>query len=640
LNPSGNALVYSTYLGGISYDDAYGIAVDSSGNAYVTGGTESTDFPMQNAFQAVRGRSYDVFITKLNPSGNALIYSTYLGGNSSDYGYAIAVDSSGNAYVTAETASTDFPTKNPFQASYGGGGADAIIAKLDASGSSLIYSTYLGGSDSDYGQGIAIDACGNAYVAGYTVSANFPTQNPFQASGSGSADAFITKLNPSGNALIYSSYLGGSLDDQAWGIAVDSWGSAYVTGGTASTNFPTANPFQAIHGGGDEDAFVAKIQSAFPSASLSLSAAGGAAISTTGTNCSTQAGYATLKVNSGTVPYATGVFSFMQNAVTVTEAGVPASPPTTRAQVFIDWRSTVLAVPSQSNSGTINVNTGIAVVNTGTSTANVTYTLRDTAGIILSIGNGTIAAGAHFAKFINQLSDVAPNFSLPQNFQSATKFGTLEIVSDQPLSVLALRGTNNQRNDFLITTTPVADLTQPLGNGSIYFPQFVDGGGYTTSLVLLNTSAAVETGTLEILDDNGVPLPVQPVGSTAGSTFRYSIPPNGAFPQQTDGSPANLNKGWLRLTPDPGTSTPVGSGIFAYNPVDILLSESGIPSAVSATHARIFADLSGSHNTGLAIANITSANASIAMNAFQMDGTTPVGTSQGPLPLAEYGHDA
>jgi hypothetical protein len=376
------------------------------------------------------------------------------------------------------------------------------------------------------------------------------------------------------------------------------------------------------------------------SVDLDISPGGAAVFNTPGSNGTTQIGYASLAVHSSADPYGTAVFSFVQQGVTVTEAGVPASPPTNPARVFIDWRSSVLAVPGQSNSGTININTGIAVVNTGTAAANVTYTLRDISGTILAVGNGTIAAGAHFAKFIDQLIDVAPNFSLPANFQIAVQFASLEIAGDQPLSVLALRGTNNQRNDFLITTTPVADLTKPLSSSSIYFPQFVDGGGYTTSLVLLNTSSVVEAGALEILDDNGAPLSVQLVGGTAGSSFRYSIQPNGAFRLQTDGSPTNFNKGWVRLTPDAGTSTPIGSGIFAYNPADMLLSESGIPSAISTTHARIFADLSGSHNTGLAIANITSSNASIAISAFQMDGATPIGTSQGPLPLSAHGHDA
>jgi Leucine-rich repeat (LRR) protein len=378
---------------------------------------------------------------------------------------------------------------------------------------------------------------------------------------------------------------------------------------------------------------------AVSSLGISLSDGGVAIAATAGTN-STQAGYATVTVNSGAVPYATAVFSFKQKGVTVTEAGVPASPPTTLARVFIDYRSDVLALPGQSNSGLIDINTGIAVVNNSVDTANVTYTLRDTAGNILSVGNGTIAAGAHFAKFIDQLTDVGPNFNLPSNFQHTVQFASLEIASDEPLSVLALRGTNNQRNDFLITTTPIADLTQSLSYDPVYFPQFADGGGYTTSLVLLNTTNTTERGTLQILDNNGSPLVVHQVGGTADSSFRYAIPAGGAFRFQTDGSPAGLRVGWVRLIPYLWNPTPISSGVFSYNPGPMLISESGIPSAVSTTHARIYVDLSGDHNTGLAIANVGSSAASITLNAFQNDGVTPAGTNQGPLQLPAYGHDA
>jgi hypothetical protein len=377
-----------------------------------------------------------------------------------------------------------------------------------------------------------------------------------------------------------------------------------------------------------------------PPVNLNLNSGGAASWSSGGINNATWVGYSRLTVNSGVNPYATAVFSFKQGGFTVTEAGVPASPPTTLARVFIDYRTDILSLPGQSGSGLIDINTGIAVVNTGTATANVTYTLRDITGSILAVGNGTIAAGTHFAKFISQLSDVAPNFTLPANFQTAIQFASLEISSDQLLSVLALRGTNNQRNDFLITTTPVADLTKPANYNPVYFPQFADGGGYTTSLVLLNTSNTTERGTLQILANNGSPLVVYQVGGTTDSSFRYTIPPGGTFHFQTDGSPLNTAVGWVRLTPDLYGQTPVGSGVFSYNPGPMLISESGIPAAVSTTHARVYVDLSGDHNTGLAIANVGTSAASITLNAFQNDGVTPAGTSQGPLQLSASGHDA
>ena len=253
-------LSYSTYLGGRSGDVGYGIAVDVSGNAYVTGYTSSTNFPTQNPYQGTKPGYYAAFITKLSSSGNAFAYSTYLGGSSGDVGYGIAVDVSGNTYITGETDSTNFPTQNPYQGAYGGGPADAFITKLSSSGSALSYSTYLGGSSGDVGYGIAVDVSGNAYITGGTESRGFPTQDPYQETyAGGSYDVFITKLSSSGNALSYSTYLGGSDRDYGYGIAVDDSGNAYVTGYTISTDFPTQNPYQETYAGYDGDAFVTKL---------------------------------------------------------------------------------------------------------------------------------------------------------------------------------------------------------------------------------------------------------------------------------------------------------------------------------------------------------------------------------------------
>jgi hypothetical protein len=262
LNPTGSALVYSTYLGGSGGDYGSGIAVDGSGNAYVTGGTTSTNFPTMNPLQPVCGGDYDAFVAKLNSTGSALVYSTYLGGSGEDYGSGIAVDSSGNAYVTGGTGSVNFPMMNPLQPAEADGGlyGDAFVAKLNPTGSALVYSTYLGGNGFDSGIGIALDSSGNAYVTGQTGSTNFPTRNPLQSAyGGGDYDAFVAKLNPTGSALVYSTYLGGSGGEYGSGIAVDGSGNAYVTGQTSSTNFPTMNPLQSAYGGGDYDAFVAKL---------------------------------------------------------------------------------------------------------------------------------------------------------------------------------------------------------------------------------------------------------------------------------------------------------------------------------------------------------------------------------------------
>ncbi|MEV0401817.1 SBBP repeat-containing protein, partial [Actinoallomurus sp. NPDC050550] len=268
LNPTGTGLAYSTYLGGTRTDKGFAIAVDSAGNAYLTGATNSVNFPVTaGAFQTTYGGdTFDAFVTKLNPTGTGLAYSTYLGGTlggtHTDNGFGIAVDGTGNAYVTGVTNSVDFPvTSGAFQIMLAGG-ADVFVTKLNPTGTALVYSTYLGGTRTDNGFAIAVDSAGNAYLTGATDSVNFPvTAGAFQTTyGGGTFDAFVTKLNPTGTGLAYSTYLGGTRTDQGPGIAVDGTGNAYVTGATNSVNFPvTAGAFQTTYGGGTFDAFVTKL---------------------------------------------------------------------------------------------------------------------------------------------------------------------------------------------------------------------------------------------------------------------------------------------------------------------------------------------------------------------------------------------
>jgi len=269
LNAAGNALVYATFLGDSGDEAASGLAVDSAGSVYITGSTTSTNFPTTaGAFQTTRKTtSSQGFVAKLNPTGTALVYSTYLGGSSGEQGGGIAVDATGHAYVTGITGSSDFPTLNSLQPFRGTG--DAFITKLAPDGSGLVYSTLLGGSSNEWGKAITVDAAGNAYVAGYTNSTDFPTANAAQGSSAGgngalaSAEAFVTKLNPGGTAFVYSTYLGGSGDDQAAAIAVDAAGNAYVTGTTVSTNFPTVSAYQpAPMPGSTSNIFVTKLTAA------------------------------------------------------------------------------------------------------------------------------------------------------------------------------------------------------------------------------------------------------------------------------------------------------------------------------------------------------------------------------------------
>jgi len=196
---------------------------------------------------------------KLDPSGTQIVYSTYLGGAGEDRAFRIAVDSTGSVYVTGDTDSNNFPLANAVQRSRGGG-ADAFVAKLNPTGDRLVYSTYLGGNDIDGGTAISVDSTGSVHLTGFTASTNFPSVNPIQRTSGGSYDGFVAKLNASGSSLDYSTYLGGDGVDSAFGVAVNSKLGVHIMGVTSSTNFPTINPLHPLNGGGTADIFIARIE--------------------------------------------------------------------------------------------------------------------------------------------------------------------------------------------------------------------------------------------------------------------------------------------------------------------------------------------------------------------------------------------
>jgi photosystem II stability/assembly factor-like uncharacterized protein len=314
LASNGKSLVYSTYLGGSEYTYPYSIAVDSTGAAYVVGLTEASDFPVKNALYSALNGSEDAFITKFGPAGNTLTYSTYLGGSGVDYALGVAVDASHNVYIGGLTQSIDFPvtagayqtasgsscsfltklnaagtaltwstyfgqscsaeinavavdsqsavyvtgsafaglpvTGSAPQQTFGGGLHDAFLAKVASAGNSLAYCTYLGGSQSDSGTGIAVDANGNAYATGFTQSSDFPvTPLALQTTSGGGYDAFVAELDSAGDTWVYVTYLGGTGDDFSYGIALDPSGDAYVAGYTVSSDFPMANAVQGALAG-------------------------------------------------------------------------------------------------------------------------------------------------------------------------------------------------------------------------------------------------------------------------------------------------------------------------------------------------------------------------------------------------------
>ncbi len=269
LSADGSQLVYSTYLGGVFTDRVYGLAVDAAGSAYAGGSSDSDDFPTTpGVFRAAcRGTGLGGFVTKLAPDGTGLVYSGRVCGSANDEVLALAVDAAGNAYAGGVTGSDDFPvTGGALQEQFGDGVEDAFLAKISADGAALVWATYLGGSGPDAVRGVAVDAEGNVFAAGYTASADFPvTEGAFQtahAGGGASQDAFVAKLNSAGSGLAYSTFIGGAHADQAAAIAVAADGSAYVAGFTESFDFPTT-PANCLTGyAGGRDAFVLKLDAA------------------------------------------------------------------------------------------------------------------------------------------------------------------------------------------------------------------------------------------------------------------------------------------------------------------------------------------------------------------------------------------
>jgi len=248
-------LAWASYLGGSRYDEGYGAAVDSSGNVFLTGDTNSTDFPVPGGFDTSNNGSFDVFVAKMTSSGD-LSWASYLGGSDGDCGRGVAVSSSGNVFLTGTTGSTDFPCPGGFDTSHNGY-IDVFVAKMTSSGG-LSWASFLGGSDWDEGFGIAVDSSGNALITGFTYSYDFPTPGGFDTVYNGGCDAFVAKVTNSGG-LAWASFLGGSNEDHGFGIAVDSGGNAVITGDTYSTDFPTPGGFDTSHNG-YIDVFVAKIR--------------------------------------------------------------------------------------------------------------------------------------------------------------------------------------------------------------------------------------------------------------------------------------------------------------------------------------------------------------------------------------------
>lgn len=244
LDASGSTLLYSSYLGGTNTDVGVGVAVDDAREVYVTGFTASPDFEFDNSMTGFFGGEYDAFLMKLSAVDRRVFYTVLWGGDADDRAQAVAVDPSHSAVVVGITDSYNFPVTGAFQTNYGGGDSDAFVTKWAPNGTNQIYSTYLGGYSADTGLNVAVDAAGRAFATGATASLNFPTNNALFRTNSGLVDAFVTELDPTGSTLVYSTYFGGTGVDEGWGIALGPDGSAYIAGNTTSTNLAITGRIQ------------------------------------------------------------------------------------------------------------------------------------------------------------------------------------------------------------------------------------------------------------------------------------------------------------------------------------------------------------------------------------------------------------
>jgi hypothetical protein len=512
VNAAGTALVYSTYLGGSNYDVGSGIALDSGGNAYVIGSAHSSNFPTHNALQSTNANNFDAFVAKLNSAGTALVYSTYLGGRGNDNGVSIAVDGAGSAYIAGTTTSTNFPTSKPLQAT-NAGGADSFVAKLNSAGTSLVYSTYLGGSNTDGAGSIALDGAGNAYLTGFTGSTNFPTHAPLQATKSGGTDAFVVSVNAAGNTLLYSSYLGGGSNDMGNGIAVDGADNVYVAGSTASSNFPTLNPIRAY--GGLEDGFLTKINLTSP-AQFQVSQGAIALTTTPGASPGQQTitlynpGFTTLNWTANSLPSWVSVSPSSGSLPTGNSQQLTLTFNTPTPQVYAT--TLVLSDPSAVNSpisipimvvsanvsktwyfaegftgGSFSEFLTLANPNSSSTTVTVTYLLQGSAPVVR-----TYQVGANARSTVNVNSAIGSN----QNV-SMVVTGSQPIIAERPM---------------YFTYTGLPGFTIPGGSdvlGATSLSQQFDFGyldttsGHDTYLTILNQNNSAMNVTISYFPQGG-----------------------------------------------------------------------------------------------------------------------------------------
>jgi len=486
INPTGTRLAYSTYVGSSGNDGSNSIAVDAAGNVVISGSTDSPLFPTTaGAYQGVYGGGlFDAVITKLNSTGTALVYSTFLGGADFDRSFDLVLDTAGNVYLTGDTRSTDFPvTANTFQTANPPGVVAPFVTKLNPTGSGLVYSTYMG---TGRGFAIAVDASGRAYVTGET--GRFPTTaDAVQGTLGGILDVYLARLNASGSALEYSTYLGGAGLEVSTDIAVDAAGNAYVTGATASTDFPLANPIQAVYGGGIRDGFIVKMTTT-PNAPPVASAGAAQTLQCTGGSSASTVlnGSASTDPDGNTLTYA---WSWAGGSATGVNPAATFPLGTTAVTLTVD----------DGNGGTATATTSVSVqdtiapvVNAG---ADVTLEATSTSGVTFNVAGQASASDTCCAVGVN----ISPAGPYPMGATSVTVTGT--------------DCAGNSASDIMVITvqdTTLPILTVPAG-------MTVEATAALTS-VAIGTATATDIFAVTVSSDAPAAFPVGTTGVTWTAT--------------------------------------------------------------------------------------------------------------------------
>lgn len=463
LNATGTALIYSTYIGGTNLDYATNIDVDASNNAYICGYTMSNTYPTSSgAFQtAFQAGTYDGFVTKINPLGTALVYSTFLGGSSADYCNGIDADAGGFAYITGYTQSANFPRSAGCFQSVLSGGQDAFVTKLNVAGSSLSYSTLLGGNNMDKGSAVAVDGSGLAAVTGSTYSTNFATiSGAYQTASSGSGDGFVSKINSAGTALINSTLIGGNSTEEPNRIAIDKNSNILISGYTGSTNFPSSFCAYQTSSAGSYDIFVTAFNPTLSSL-LYSSCIGGNSI---------DYGYG-LAVNSNSEVYASG-YTYSTNFPTSSSA----LQKTMSMYDAVLFKFQYLALTM---SGTVNNSYCAGSSFSMSFVTGCIFTAGNAFRIQLSNASGSFAAPVTLGTVTRSTSGTV-NCFIPKN----TPYGTgyrIRLISSNPVYTTNDNGFNIRIKPSPISQFSINNVSQCLNNNNFVFTNSssISSGSYS-----------------------------------------------------------------------------------------------------------------------------------------------------------------